>query len=86
MRLDTFILFLPKANMLIRNDIIGLKRISIDIAKKIGLVPNCRIYILISKRHRLQSLIKKILNIEIMTILPYTKSFVLVLPFSLLDD
>lgn len=75
-----------RANMLIPNDIIDLKRIFIDIAKRTVLVTSCGVCIPISARQRLQLLIKKVLNVETITILPRTKTFTLMLPPGLPDD
>lgn len=75
-----------KANMLIGNNIIGPERISIDIAEKIALVASCRVCIPINARQRLQPLMKKVLNAEIMILSPRTKTFVPVLPSGLPDN
>lgn len=83
---DLHLVEVLRANMLIRNDIIGLERISIDIAEKIALMASCRVCIFISTWQRLQSLMKKILNAETMTLPPRTKTFVPVLSPNLLDD
>lgn len=75
-----------RAIMLIQNNIIGSKWISIDIAKKTALVASYKVCIPISARQRLQLLIKKVLNVETITILPHIKTFVPVLLPSLLDN
>ena len=72
--------------MLIGNDIIDFEQISINTVEKTALVASCRACIPMSARQRSQLLIKKVLNIETMTIPPRTQTFVPVVPLGLSDD